>query len=402
MKQKIRLAVFACILILTFLIAFISIILLPKKSTVPQIFVGVDIGFGGENDVYKVADAVSGFANLIIIGTSNVTRNTPELIRVCNYLYDKGLSFIIYVGFGRGTQYPPDGPAQDFFNTTVKQWGDKFLGAYIFDEVGGKQLDYAPGTQHYSDKPVKNATNYSDAAQQFIHVLNNALESYTGPSYYNVPSLKTFNSDYGLYWFDYLFGYNVVFAEFAGNHSRQLAIALCRGAANVNHMEWGTMITWKYDHAPFLEEADQLYGDMVLAYENGAKYIMVFNSPENQTTTTELGTLTTKHLDAMRRFWNYASTHVVPTIPTEHPVDTAYVLPRDYGFGFRGPNDTIWGLWDADNLAPKIWNDITSLVAQYGSRLDIVYETLTDNLPARLMYDKLIFWNSTIIGRSGY
>jgi hypothetical protein len=101
-----------------------------------------------------------------------------------------------------------------------------------------------------------------------------------------------FTSDYGLYWFDYLFGYNVVLGEFAGNQSRQLTVSLCRGAANVQHTEWGTMITWKYNQAPFLEEADQLYNDMVLAYENDAKYIVIFNSPDNQTATTELGTLT--------------------------------------------------------------------------------------------------------------
>jgi hypothetical protein len=374
------------------------VILLPKPELkVPGVYVGVDVGFGGENDVYRIADAISGFTNLIIIGSSNVTSNTSELIRVCDYLYQKGFSFIVYVGFGKNV-YPPDGPEADFFNTTVKQWGDKFLGAYIFDEVGGKQLDYAPGTPLYLDKPVKQASDYSDAAQQFVHVLHSALASYTGPAYYNAPTLQTFTSDYALYWFDYLFGYNVVLGEFVGNQSRQLAASLCRGAANVQHTEWGTMITWKYNHAPFLEEEDQLYSDMVLAYENGAKYISVFNSPANQTATTELGTLTPQHLEAMKRFWNYASTNAAPI---RNPADIAYVIPRDYGFGFRGPSDNIWGLWNAnelDHFAPKIWNDANSLIAEYGTKIDIVYETLSGDLPARLMYDKLIFWNGTIIG----
>jgi hypothetical protein len=99
----------------------------------------------------------------------------------------------------------------------------------------------------------------------------------------------------------------------------------------------------------------------------------------------------------MRQFWNYACTHAEPA---KDPANTAYVLPKDYGFGFRGPNDNIWGLWGAtelDNLAPKIWNDTTIVVSQYGKNLDIVYETLSNNLPTRLMYEKLIFWNGTII-----
>ena len=399
MKRRTLLAIAAVLLILVLLLYFSGIELLSNRTstTVPQVYVGVVAGFGGETDVIKVANAVSGFANLIIIGTTNVTSDTPALTRVCNYLYQKGFSFIIYVGFGNG-YYPPNGPAKDFFNTTVKQWGNKFLGAYIFDEVGGKQLDYALGTPHYIDRPVKQAANYTDAASQYVHILYASLVNYTGPMWYDAPTLKVFTSDYALYWFDYLFGYNVVLGEFVGNESRQLAVALCRGAANVQHMDWGTMITWKYDRAPFLENADELYADMVLAYNNGAKYIVVFNSPATQNATTELGTLTPEHLGAMRRFWNYASSN---SGPKKDPAETAYVLPRDYGFGFRGPNDTIWGLWspgELDDLAPKIWNETTSLVEQCDIGLDIVYETLTDDLQTRLMYDYLVYWNGTIVG----
>jgi hypothetical protein len=193
-----------------------------------------------------------------------------------------------------------------------------------------------------------------------------------------------------------LFGYNVVLGEFVGNQSRQLAVALCRGAASAQHMEWGTMITWKYQQAPFLEEPEQLYSDMVLAYENDAKYIVVFNSPENQTATSDIGTLTPQHLDAMKQFWDYASTH---PRPEKSPAEIAYVLPSDWGFGFRRPEDNIWGIWPADSLAPVIWNQANSLINQYGDKIDIVYETLSGDVPVRLMYNQLIYWNGTVIGQ---
>jgi hypothetical protein len=71
------------------------------------------------------------------------------------------------------------------------------------------------------------------------------------------------------------------------------------------------------------------------------------------------------------------------------------VLPRDYGYGFRGPNDKIWGKWE-DPLSSRVWNDVNNLLPTYMLNLDVVYETETVDLPINLPYDKLIFWNGTI------
>lgn len=385
-----RFAVFGAVFLLVLVASTLVLVEVLPEPAQPDVLVGVDVAFGGEEDVYRVANAVRGFANLIVVGSTVVTSDTAKLTRVCEYLYKHGFSFIVYVGFAKEGYFPPNGPGPEFFNTTTKRWGTQFLGAYIFDEIGGKQLDYNVTNP---DKPVTNAIDYSDAAEKFVHLLHSSVDLYKN-TYYMAPDLKTFTSDYGLYWFDYLFGYNAVFGEFVGNQSRQLTIARCRGAANVQNMTWGTMITWKYDQAPFLESGTELYRDMKLAYDNGADYVVVFDGSENQTATSNFGTLQPEHLDAMKQFWNYARFH---ERPKKDPADTAYVLPRDYGFGFRGPNDNIWGLWPADALAPKIWNEANSLLSTYGPRLDIVYETLSKDLTVTLPYSKLIFWNGTII-----
>jgi uncharacterized membrane protein len=350
-----------------------------------KIFVGVDVGFGNEEDVIKVADAVAGYANLIVIGSLNVTQNTTALTRVCNYLFHKGFYFIIYVGFADNEYLPPRGPDPQFFNKTAYMWGDKFLGAYFFDEVGGKQIDRAHPV-------VIQARSHSEAAEIFVSGLIGPLN--ISVTWYDPPHPKLFVSDYALYWYDYLGGYDVVFGQFVGNQSRQLTVALCRGAAKTFSKEWGAIITWKYEQPPYLEEAEQLYNDMILAYQNGAKYIVVFNSAGNNTSLTEYGILAPEHFDAMEKFWKYIKTN---SHMKAYQADTAYVLPKDYGYGFRGPNDTIWGLWPADVLSPKVWSETKSLIDKYGINLDIVYETRIDGQRINLPYDKLIFWNGTTI-----
>jgi hypothetical protein len=335
-----------------------------------------------------VADAVSGFANLIIIGSSAVTANTTELTNVCNYLYQKGFYFIVYVGSGNVSYLVPQGPDSSFFQMAINCWGEQFLGAYIFDESGGKQLDLPLNNL---DKPVPVANDSSDAALHYTLNMESYLYLYQDV-YYSVPQMKLFTSDYGLYWYDYLSGYDVVFTEFVGNQSRQLAVSLDRGAAESQGKNWGAIITVS-PQFPTIENATQLYSDMTLAWENNAKYIVVFDGAgPNGAATTTYGSLTTQHLNAMKNFWDYTKDHQQPH---QDPAQTAYVLPEDYGCGFRGPNDTIWGLFPADSLSAEIWNESDSLLATYGMKLDIVYETRTDSIPINLPYKTLIFWNGT-------
>jgi hypothetical protein len=351
----------------------------------------VDVGFGDEEDVYRVANALEGQSNLIIIGSTDVTTDTAKLTRVCDFLNQKGFYFIIYVGY-RPMLFPPAGPDSSFVQTASNRWGDKFLGMYIFDEPGGKQLDY-PVTS--GDKIVPKADNVSDAAIHYVMTINGFQLLYHD-YYYDATDTPLFTSDYGLYWFDYLCGYDVVFGEFTGNNSRQLAMAMTRGAGRCLGKDWGVMITWKYMQPPFIEEPDQLYDEMILAYQNGAKYVVVFNSPGNFSATTPYGILSEQHLDTIRRFWDYTKNN-----PRSEAflAQSAYVLPRDYGFAFRRVDDNIWGLWSANTTSTQLWIDANRLLEQYGMDLDVVFETKLENIPITLPHDNLIFWNGTRLNR---
>jgi hypothetical protein len=194
-------------------------------------------------------------------------------------------------------------------------------------------------------------------------------------------------ADYGLYWFDYEAGYDTVLAEFGWNNSRAIQIALARGAAQAHNKTWGAMITWTYTDPPYIESGARLLEDLVLAYNNGAKYVVVFNYPE--VSSAKYGLLGQEHLAAMKQFWNYSSTYG----PSGKDIETAYVLPEDYGFGFRSSQDTMWGLWSADAATSKIYSDVNMLVQLKGAEFDILVNNATLAKNVKGHYTELIYWN---------
>jgi hypothetical protein len=58
--------------------------------------------------------------------------------------------------------------------------------------------------------------------------------------------------------------------------------------------------------------------------------------------------------------------------------EVSYVLPHGYAYGFRGPKDSIWGLWKPINGSSDFsFNQsviVCSLLQKYGNKLDIVYD----------------------------
>ncbi len=349
----------------------------------PRVFVGVDIAYGDVGDVKQLADDVGSYTNLFVLGCTGVTQNRLKLEEACQYLFDKGLFFIVY------QEYPLDYSwfsmnKSDWLDIAKTRWGNQFLGIYYTDEVGGRQLD------HVSDwMTVKQAENYLDANTQFNSKVSNAV-SWFRDGYSGGNDVSLFTSDYSLYWFDYQAGYDVVLAQFGWNYSRQLNVGLCRGAATIQNKEWGAMITWTYKQPPYIESGPELYNDLLLAYDNGAKYIIVFNSNENYTGSI----LEQEHYAALKQFWQYSQTNSRKISPVNER--TAYVLPKDYAFGFRGPNDKIWGLWEADTLSTPISIDLSDVLRQAGSSLDMIYD---DALEISILkdYGSLVYWNHSIL-----
>jgi hypothetical protein len=347
-----------------------------------EVFVGVVAAYDNVEEIKLCVDEISPYTNTIVIGSTGITYNFSKLDDVCQYVYDRGLYFMIYA-------HPIHNPDWvviqcQWVLDAKPRWGEHFLGLYAYDEPGGRQLDNA------TLKVVKDeywfADNFTDAADKYVSELT-LIISHTIDDQMCGVDLPLFTSDYALYWFDYKAGYDVVFAEFGWNYSRHLNVALCRGAANVQKKDWGVIITWTYTQPPYLESGEELYDDLVLAYENGAKYILVFDTNENYTHSV----LQPEHLDAIKRFWQYTKDNPKTSDPIRNRV--AYVLPKDYAYGFRGPDDKIWGLWEADNFSLKISTEVGSLIDRYQNRLDMIYD---DGFNSSYGYSRLIFWNGTV------
>jgi hypothetical protein len=358
---------------------FLDYSLLTKAVTIqttPSLYVGVDVAFESIATTEQLIDNISSYTNFFIIGCYG-DYNETRLTLISQYVFDKGLTFIVYTD-------DPRYPSRQWLQDAKSNWGNSFLGIYYYDEPGGKQLDQ-------SKYPVVTAAdNYSDAANKYVNDLNWWLRS--GPHAitrsFGDTQYKLFTSDYSLYWYDYEAGYDTVFAEFALNYSRQLNIDLCRGAATVHNKDWGIMITNAYTQPAHMESGPDLYKDMLLAYENGAKYIIVFDSDENWTQ----NVLQQDHLDAMKQFWLYVQTH--PRTISSVSDRSAYVLPEDYAYGFRGPLDRIWGLWPNDSLTLDVSMSMATLFQIFGNNLDIVYPDGPRTIES-IGYRNVVYWNDS-------
>jgi hypothetical protein len=273
---------------------------------------------------------------------------------------------------------------------------------YYYDEPGGIQIDY--DWAHYLNwLRSQNSTLYQTHTLLFEEILNgssprnydaaakvylNGFQNASGLRDLKARSITAFTSDYALYWFDYLAGYDVLFAQFGWNGSLVQNIALIRGAARMQNKSWGAIITWKYNQPPYLDSGEAIYEQMLVAHEAGAKYVIIFNYPQ----VNDYGVMTDEHFKALERFWNHI-TNTSENARDSVKAEAALVLPRNYGWGMRNPTDRIW-YWGSDEKSPQIWELSRKLLSQYGLYLDIVYDDPA--FPITGKYAQIYYWNYSI------
>ena len=371
---------------------FIAFNALNGQTRARPFYVGVEYAYGNNQtpevqlaQIEALVNKVKDYTNLFVIGDVSLTFNQTTLTRACDIVYNHSkLNFIVL--FTGGDKYSFN-IAQWMFESNDR-YGDRFLGIYKYDEPGGNQLDNTL-FQLINKAVIEPTANYTDIANAYLGNLTVMVTFYQKNGQVNVTT-----ADYGLYWFDYKSSYNAIYAEFVGNESRQRIIALNRGAAQAFGRDWGAIINWKYNQDPHLENGTELYNDLALAYSAGAKYAFVFSYP-TYPLGNQYGILQEEHFEALQRFWN--TLHSNPASFGSNKAEAAYIVPKDYGFGFRNPNDTIWGLKPADDLSQKIYDDTNNILPSiYGSRFDVLYDEPEIIAPLLKNYTTVYYWNQTI------
>ena len=367
-----------------------------ERSETTPFYVGVSFCGNTTAEAKLLIDRVKTYTNLFVLQSGPVSKNETATNEICNYAVAAGLRIIVYFGW-----FDPDYPWQTpWLNLAKQRWGDRFLGVYYYDEPGGIQLDY--NWAHFFERIKQlNSTLYQIHAAAIDRIINgslprsydeaakiyvNALETDSGLKALKTRLITAFTSDYALYWFDYLGGYDVVLAQFGWNYSLVQNIALIRGAARMQNKSWGAIITWKYNQPPYLDSGEAIYQQMLMTYEAGAKYVIIFNYPKIN----DYGIMTDEHFEALERFWNHITT--TPKSMRDS-AEAALVLPRNYGWGMRHPEDRIW-FWGPDEKSPQILELSRKLLSQYGPYLDVAYDDPA--FPITSKYAQIYYWNDSI------
>lgn len=384
--------VLIAIVVVSFFVA--SNLLAPAKQPTVQtpFYVGIETGWNATvTDCEALINQVKDYTNLYIIASPQVISNETKLNQVCDFAYAAGMYFIpdFYEQFFLSANgYMPS----QWFTAAKERYGDQLLGVYYYDEPAGSQLDTSQIIKNPVITPTSPAKSYLDYANYFFwlwsHGRSGGLTETS--SYFKSVNSSLFTSDYGLYWFDYELGYNTVLAQFGWNDSRPMQISLVRGAAETQNQSWGAIITWTYNGTDngenYLEPPSQMYSDMILAYNCGASYIAIYDSSQNYVNTT----LTSAYYSELKDFWNYVQQN--PDKLDSQKADTAVVLPQDYGFGFRSPDDSVWQYHTATSWSQQLYFNVTDLLSQYKSSLNIVYSDPQFQSAIKSEYKKILYW----------
>jgi hypothetical protein len=389
----------------------------------PGAYIGVAFCGTTTEEAEILINRVQSYTNLFVLdsGRNPISANQTTVEEIGDYAVSRGLNLIINLGIkditDRGganlTWFWKPQSLDAIKQRWTERWGDKFLGVYYNDEVGGVQInaDWAGWFNMYKDQ--LNLIDHPAAQHEYQIMLKGIAANKTGtePQNYDLEAqfftddvikgdpgvqnltnagITIFTADYCLYWWNYIGGYDVMLAELGWNSSVAQQIALVKGAARLQDRDWGTIITWKYDQEPYLDSADEIYNQMLSSYEAGAKYVVIFDYPYVQGN--KYGAMTNEQFLAIQRFWNDVNNkkfvdHSAP--------EAALVLPKNYGWGMRHPNDTIWGFWPADSKSEKVGLSVSTLLARYGIDLDIVFEDSTYPV-TNGGYQNVYYWNQSL------
>ncbi|MCK5628202.1 hypothetical protein KAI12_01935 [Candidatus Bathyarchaeota archaeon] len=362
-----------------------------QEST--EFYVGVTYCGNSTAEAKLLIDRVKSYTNLFVLQSwsiNNLSKNETRTTEICNYAVNAGLNVIVQFGILNQTWH------NSWLDVAEKRWGKKFLGVYYYDEPVGRYLEWDEENRKnfLSEHGISEIDvvgieqDYEPILEFFFGLVE--MDREAGLQKLVNRNITSFTSDFSLYWFGYLAGWDVIFAQIGWNHTVAQEIALVKGAARLQNKSWGTILTWKYDQPPYLDSGTEIYNQMRMSYEAGAEYVVIFNYPK--LAGNEYGILKEEHFVVLERFWN----EIVQEPDVVHgsmKTEATLVLPENFGWGMHPPEDKIWGWWEPDENAWLILEFSRILIAEYGLRLDIVYDD--PRFKVTNEYQKVYYWNRT-------
>ena len=363
------------------------------------VYVGVSFCGNTTAQAKALIDKTKTYTNLFVLQSGPISKNETAINEICNYAIKANQKIIVYFGW-----FDTECPWQIPWVEQAKQrWKNQLLGIYYYDEPGGIQIDYN-WASFFEQIKEYNYTLYQELTSASIDD-NLDIEKFYDVSaelyidfIANDPGIKElkkqnitiFTSDYALYWWDYLGGFDVILTQLGWNNSIVQEIALVRGAARMQNRSWGTIITWKFDEPPYLDSSKKIYEQMMTSYEAGAEYIIIFNYPQIEDN--PYGTMTEGHFIILEEFW--IEINRLSDLEEKSEIikpDVVLVLPRNYGWGMRHPDDRIW-FWGPDEKTLQIWEFSRELILQHGLNMDIIYQ---DSQYSDLdQYGTIYYWDN--------
>jgi hypothetical protein len=404
-----------------------------KESGSPTAYVGVAYCGNSVSDGKMMIDKVKGYTNLFVLQSGLLQRDLASVDELGDYAVAAGMYFLPYFGLVQpsltqwfatakqkwgahllGVYYgdEPGGKMLDGYvefkdtatgdTITKTTYGDivvqKTNGVVINYELGGIIHLYQPPPEGSNSDINSEETFYPNGTIQVIKPdvrgfsfksyqelmdvkpfkdLNETAQRFLARDKDNMDILKnnsitTFTSDYALYWFDYLAGYDVVLGQVGWNLTFNEQIALMRGAATLQNKSWGVVITWKYQQPPYLDNGTEILNQMRTAYQCGAKYVILFDYYD-ESDSNPYGTLKEEHFQALESFWHDVVKNP-QVIQGSIKADSVLVLPKNYGWGARVDGDKVWGIYAGDEKMHKIWGLLQTTLQEHGFEIDIVNE----------------------------
>jgi hypothetical protein len=423
----------------------------PPKSEKPNSYVGISYCGDTVEQGKQLIDKIKGYTNLFVLQSGLLQRDLDSVEELGDYAIKSGMYFLPYFGYFIPETftvwldsvkakwgdhllgvYHGDEPGGKMLDSYVEfkdsatgdsiqktTYGDvvlkktnqikinyEFNGDILLSEpspagsssdLDNQALFYPNGTVEIL-RPAPNGFSYQtyqqldnlrplkdndEIAQRFYTLDKNSLDilrNYT----------TVFTSDYGMYWFDYKAGYDVVLGQLGWNISDNQQISFLRGAAMAQQKDWGVIITWKYQSPPYLDSGTEIFSQLKTSYECGAKYFIIFDYyGENAGT---YGTMQEEHFEALKSFWRGVFNN--PQISQGSVVaDSVVVFPKNYGWGARWEEDKIWGIFQADNQTKQMWTQMQKALEIHGLKTDIVYDD--SDFPLSSQYQNTYYWNES-------